>query len=260
MNKKTKVCIDILMSKVTQEEKDELVALKKTYPNVDTVADVKNFKEKYHADMKNDKRFEKGFRPITIHRLTLCCVEALPIIVKLYLGNPQTKIINVELDESGKCHLTFKALLLRDMNHAKYMYVSGYFVGNQKDPNMILSFLNSWTKDQSKPDSEFYHASGHSLYDMRIFTPVPHRLTMKETACCDCKKIGTNVKCKGCNTVRYCSKTCQKRHWPEHKKQCTRIDKPVDIMNFKSASLEFRFKNDKGTSVISTGLFNLNTK
>ena len=27
-------------------------------------------------------------------------------------------------------------------------------------------------------------------------------------------------KCSRCKNIRYCSKTCQKKHWPEHKVIC----------------------------------------
>lgn len=30
-------------------------------------------------------------------------------------------------------------------------------------------------------------------------------------------------KCGGCRVVRYCSRKCQKRHWPVHKMKCDRI-------------------------------------
>ena len=52
--------------------------------------------------------------------------------------------------------------------------------------------------------------------------------------CCCCKKYVNNVNkfnkskqyiCGLCKTVNYCSKECQKSHWPNHKSQCQSIVK-----------------------------------
>ncbi|EFQ96687.1 hypothetical protein MGYG_08610 [Nannizzia gypsea CBS 118893] len=37
--------------------------------------------------------------------------------------------------------------------------------------------------------------------------------------CTDCKR-GGKYTCKGCLLVTYCSATCQKSHWPQHKSEC----------------------------------------
>jgi MYND finger len=45
--------------------------------------------------------------------------------------------------------------------------------------------------------------------------------TCSATGCDKSKADGCKLKtCHGCNSVSYCSKECQKTHWPEHKKQC----------------------------------------
>ena len=31
--------------------------------------------------------------------------------------------------------------------------------------------------------------------------------------------------CKACKLVRYCSKECQRSHWPTHKRDCTYLKK-----------------------------------
>jgi hypothetical protein len=39
--------------------------------------------------------------------------------------------------------------------------------------------------------------------------------------CAECGEGGVGLKtCKSCKDVKYCSVTCQRRHWPRHKKEC----------------------------------------
>lgn len=38
--------------------------------------------------------------------------------------------------------------------------------------------------------------------------------------CHSCGKSGHSLICGVCKSVRYCSSTCQKKHWPKHKAQC----------------------------------------
>lgn len=50
--------------------------------------------------------------------------------------------------------------------------------------------------------------------------------------CALCKQKNTPVKvCAGCRSAKYCSKTCQKQHWKEHKHHCRLDDTPeINIM------------------------------
>src|SRR5260221_10863486 len=38
--------------------------------------------------------------------------------------------------------------------------------------------------------------------------------------CANSSTTHTLFYCSGCRNVRYCSKECQKKHWPEHKEEC----------------------------------------
>ena len=39
--------------------------------------------------------------------------------------------------------------------------------------------------------------------------------------CAKCGEGGAGLKmCKSCKYVKYCSVTCQRLHWPSHKKEC----------------------------------------
>ena len=42
---------------------------------------------------------------------------------------------------------------------------------------------------------------------------------LKKCLCCF-KEVEGNLKCCGCRTASYCSRECQKEHWPVHKNIC----------------------------------------
>nr|GAT42821.1 predicted protein [Mycena chlorophos] len=55
--------------------------------------------------------------------------------------------------------------------------------------------------------------------DVRMFKRT--FITAARSACGYCQTPLTDLKaCSGCSTIRYCSKSCQKKHWPAHKKDC----------------------------------------
>eukprot|EP01083_Nonionella_stella_P068611 182355_1 len=44
-----------------------------------------------------------------------------------------------------------------------------------------------------------------------------------ERNCASCLKGNSLKLCARCKSVNYCSRACQKKHWPKHKKECQRI-------------------------------------
>jgi hypothetical protein len=47
----------------------------------------------------------------------------------------------------------------------------------------------------------------------------PEDLQRKQ--CCGCQKYALEIKlCTACKQARYCSKECQREHWPAHKEEC----------------------------------------
>lgn len=63
----------------------------------------------------------------------------------------------------------------------------------------------------------------------------------KNVSCAEhsCDKNGAKF-CKGCRTVRYCSRGCQKIHWPSHKKECKLFQKLRKARNPSDFSFPFR--------------------
>lgn len=60
-----------------------------------------------------------------------------------------------------------------------------------------------------EPNNEFRFANVH--------------ITTSEYQCVACRTVRVGVKwplCAGCRRVRYCSDTCQRAHWREHKRDC----------------------------------------
>jgi len=54
-----------------------------------------------------------------------------------------------------------------------------------------------------------------------FFDPPRWAAPLREPECASCHSKTENLKrCSGCKTVFYCSKTCQKNHWKEHKPDC----------------------------------------
>ena len=47
-------------------------------------------------------------------------------------------------------------------------------------------------------------------------------------SCTVCVKSNTLKACERCQSVRYCSKACQKKHWKQHKKDCKKLKKEYE--------------------------------
>ena len=56
---------------------------------------------------------------------------------------------------------------------------------------------------------------------MEHLTEALDRLGVK--TCPVCGKTGAKSLCRGCRSVSYCGKACQKVAWPSHKRECRRI-------------------------------------
>ncbi|XP_046573155.1 uncharacterized protein LOC124281171 [Haliotis rubra] len=59
--------------------------------------------------------------------------------------------------------------------------------------------------------------------------------------CHRCKKRGDGMKkCARCKNVLYCSKSCQKEDWPQHKHDCITVDGVIKTKEFEKAEEESR--------------------
>mmetsp|Transcript_22573 Transcript_22573/g.33141 ORF Transcript_22573/g.33141 Transcript_22573/m.33141 type:complete len:235 (+) Transcript_22573:89-793(+) len=48
----------------------------------------------------------------------------------------------------------------------------------------------------------------------------------EHSRCINCKKVvKKNLVCSRCKNISYCSSTCQREHWKEHKKMCQRAER-----------------------------------
>ena len=85
----------------------------------------------------------------------------------------------------------------------------------------------------------------------------------RRNACYFCCKGGEELlndegkklmKCSGCGDACYCSKTCQRSHWKDHKKFCGRVQKMQNTSG-KEKLVNFHNENDDGIFKIFTSMF-----
>ena len=81
-------------------------------------------------------------------------------------------------------------------------------------PERFVEFLTDLLRHQRDPsDAGLDHES--------FFEPPRWAAPLREPECAFCHSKTDNLKrCTGCKRVFYCSKTCQKQHWKEHKPEC----------------------------------------
>lgn len=90
-------------------------------------------------------------------------------------------------------------LLVED--HRKGMGEFENFLKTMHDNFLIKTTANAWPYDDKR------------RVDIYIFSPKP--------MCNNCqKRPDTLLKCSSCKSVEYCSRECQKAHWPVHKVVC----------------------------------------
>ncbi|KAK6962043.1 hypothetical protein BgiMline_032111 [Biomphalaria glabrata] len=79
--------------------------------------------------------------------------------------------------------------------------------------------------------------------------------TMKWEKCFYCKKESYRMlKCSRCRAGRYCNKECQKKDFPQHKKQCARVGRFIDAIKKIPRNILFQSILGFGVPEISTSL------
>ena len=81
-------------------------------------------------------------------------------------------------------------------------------------PESFVEFLTEFFQHQRD-------RSDAGLDQGSFFDPPRWAAPLREPECASCHSKTENLKrCSGCKRVFYCSKTCQKNHWKEHKPDC----------------------------------------
>ena len=73
-------------------------------------------------------------------------------------------------------------------------------------------------------------AHAEHQYDLASFII---KLTRYASQCACCEQKGADVKlqaCSGCTTTYYCSTTCQKQDWKQHKQTCQPPPPPPPVV------------------------------
>jgi hypothetical protein len=64
-------------------------------------------------------------------------------------------------------------------------------------------------------------------------------VTSKKSKCTGCDKIGEDFKvCSACKMAKYCTSSCQRAHWPEHKSTCKVL--ALNLMGLGKPKLRFK--------------------
>ena len=73
-------------------------------------------------------------------------------------------------------------------------------------------------------DAEIPPAAKEWSSDPEVQSKLEQTMTNNRKKCCQCHKrhdpLDRSLKCSGCKRVHYCSRECQKEHWPIHRIQC----------------------------------------
>ena len=65
-----------------------------------------------------------------------------------------------------------------------------------------------------------------------------------KSKCTGCDKIGEDFKvCSACKLAKYCTSSCQRSHWPEHKSTCKVL--ALNFMGLGKPKLRFKVRGCK---------------
>jgi len=93
-----------------------------------------------------------------------------------------------------------------------------YFVyGETSMWTIVIAKLEDWVENQKLEIDDWPCP--------RDETGLPRIRDKGERNCASCLKGNSLKLCSRCKSVNYCSRACQKKHWPKHKKECQKMVK-----------------------------------
>ena len=107
--------------------------------------------------------------------------------------------------------------------------------------HFFIPFLQTQQTQDSVQYAHRYHSTSAKNFNPREDMD-QHNGDAMTHCCAECgKEGGVSLKvCKACMLARYCSPTCQRNHWPKHKKECKQYVLPSYTMRLSSRILQPR--------------------
>jgi len=99
-------------------------------------------------------------------------------------------------------------------------------MGNMSVETDEIDFIAAFLEENTRRlDNRFIRSNGKKHMSVSVITPISERMQKAHLeAISYCGQCGTSgcdlLECSRCRKIAYCSRVCQKKNWPHHKKTC----------------------------------------
>lgn len=93
------------------------------------------------------------------------------------------------------------------------------------DTHSSLTYTAFFCSEECEMEIQNIVGRSFKAKSVSFVDPALPRPRIVNKICSLCYKKENLQRCAGCQCVHYCSKVCQKKHWPDHKMRCKKIQK-----------------------------------